>query len=106
MLPRMEMYMEAAFTRRLAYSITLSIKLEDPNRLNPSPLTRWHEATAGKNACDMATSMVCFLEHEDQPEEREITMRLDNCSYKKKNYLFFNSLINLYVWGLYSTCVH
>ena len=79
MLPHMEMFREAAFTRILVALNHLYAPLQQ----------RLCMQTSGIWPQEMATPMIVFLTHDALRQADRIAVWLDNCSYQNKNYLLF-----------------
>ena len=92
MLPRMEMFKEAAFCRRLVALNHSFVPAGGSAPTKPVVANIWHEAIAGRTASEMATSMLAFLTNDALPEADKIPIWLDNCSYQNKNYLLFQAM--------------
>ena len=79
MLPHIEMFREAAFTRRLVALNHLYAPLQ----------RRLYMQTSGIWPQEMATPMIVFLTHDALRQADRIAVWLDNCSYQNKHYLLF-----------------
>ena len=92
----MEMFKEAAFCGRLVALNHSFVPAGGSAPRKPVVANIWHEATAGRTASDMTTSILAFLTNDALPEADKITIWLDNNSYQNKNYrtTYFDSYLS------------
>ena len=92
MLPRIEMFKTAIFTRRLClFNETFAevgkkkLKKEKNNKA-----FLWHEGVSGRNDEDIASTFWLFLR--ENRDARFVTIWLDNCAGQNKNWTLFTVL--------------
>ena len=83
----------AVFTPRLVvFNETFSPLVKTGSKASPKALAiLWHEATAGRDASDIAATYWKFLSK--HREKKHITIYADNCSAQQKSWLFATSLV-------------
>ena len=69
MLPRIEQFKEAAFTRRLVALNHSFVPAGGSTAETPVIANLWHEAIAGRTVTEMASSVISFLKLEELPEK-------------------------------------
>lgn len=69
MLPRIEQFKEAAFTRRLIALNHSFVPAGGSTAETPVIANLWHEAIAGRTVTEMASSVISFLKLEELPEK-------------------------------------
>ena len=92
MLPRLEMFREAALRRRTVALNHSFVLTGGSAPTKPVIANIWHEAIAGRTVSDMASSMMAFLTRDAFPEADRIINWLNYCSYQIKNYLLFEAI--------------
>ena len=90
MLPRMNQFKEAIFTRRLTVFNETFAGLGSRKNF----ATIWHEAISGRNDEDIASSYYTFLTANCRDAER-VTIWADNCTAQNKNWTIFTMLAYL-----------
>ena len=90
MLPRMDQFKKAIFTRRLT---VFNETFAGVSQGSPNVAVLWHEGTSGRNDADLASVFHrFFIEFRD---DDEIVLWLDNCSRQNKNWTLFSMLVVL-----------
>jgi len=90
MLPRMEQFKAAIFTRRLVVFNETFVPTGTKQHCNTVAVT-WHEATAGRKKEDLVSAFHAFFIA--RRDAKRLTLWLDNCAAQNKNWTLFSFLI-------------
>lgn len=92
MLPRMDMFKSAVFTRRIiAFNESFVPLGNQSNELLKPIAVVWHEATSGRKKEDIISAFHAFFLQ--CCDANTITVWLDNCSAQNKNWALFCYLL-------------
>lgn len=92
MLPRLDMFKSALFTRRIiAFNESfVPLGTQSSELLKPIAVI-WHEATAGRKTEDIISAFHAFFLH--CRDAKTVTVWLDNCAAQNKNWTLFCYLL-------------
>lgn len=83
------------FTKRIvSYNETfapLGTKAQHSEKQKPYAVT-WHEATTKRDADDICSAFIKWLQCQDIREKENLTVWLDNCNAQCKNWFIFTAL--------------
>lgn len=90
MLPRIDQFKEAIFTRRLT---VFNETFAAVSKGSPTFAVLWHEGVSARNDEDISSAFYQFLMETRDAEE--IVFWLDNCGAQNKNWTFYSMLVTL-----------
>ena len=90
MLPRIDEFKAAMFTRRLVAYNESFVPLGTKQDKKPMAVV-WHEATSGRKKEDIISSFYAFLLHHRMA--KHVVLWMDNCSSQNKNWCFLAFLV-------------
>lgn len=93
MLPRMEQFKRAIFTRRLSVYHESFVPVGKHQSSRKPFAAVWHEAISGRNKEDLISAYYAFFLYYRDVET--ITIWMDNCSAQNKNWCFLSFIVHV-----------